>query len=95
MQELAPEAVLLDVEMPRLDGPGMIEEVLRIDAGLEQIPVVLVSGAPNLTTIARRSGTPYFAKKPYELTKLLAVLQRALEERTAPSPQRSDAGSGE
>lgn len=38
-----PDCVLLDVDMPVLNGPGMAHQMLLQDAGKERIPIVLVS----------------------------------------------------
>lgn len=84
-----PDCVLLDVEMPVLDGPEMAHEMLLRDAGAEKIPILLVSARPDLPEIAGRVGTPYFlAKASPEYGKaLLALLDRALLERRAPAAQ--------
>jgi two-component system OmpR family response regulator len=39
---LRPDVILLDVMMPRLDGPGTLERLRRI-AGLEQTPVIFMT----------------------------------------------------
>src|SRR5688572_4484014 len=49
-----PDVVVLDVDMPVLSGPGMAHEMLLHDAGEEKIPVMLVSGSPDLAQIAGR-----------------------------------------
>src|SRR5262249_34924030 len=59
-----PDAVLLDVEMPVLDGPGMALRLFIRDCGDEEIPIVLLSGIASLDQVARRVGTPYFLPKP-------------------------------
>jgi DNA-binding NtrC family response regulator len=56
------------------------------DMGMERIPVVLVSGIVGLTDVARRVGTPYFMGKPFDLDKLLGMLERALKEKRPPVP---------
>ena len=81
-----PDAVLLDVEMPVLDGPSMAYEMHVRDNGLESIPIVLMSGIVGLRRIAERVGTPYFLGKPYSLDAVLALCDRALRERIPPSP---------
>lgn len=78
--------VLIDVEMPVLDGPGMAARMLLEDAGKERVPNVIMSGAQNLARIASRVGTPYFLPKPSALHDILLMLQRALAERRAPAP---------
>ena len=55
------------------------------DAGEELIPVVLVSTRDDLTEIAKKMGTPYFLRKPCDLTIFLRLLDRALRERTPPA----------
>lgn len=89
LRELAsriPDAVLLDVEMPVLDGPGMAYEMFVRDLGLESIPIVLLSGIVDLERVAARVGTPYFLGKPYSLDDVTSLCARALAERTPPSP---------
>ena len=80
-----PEALVLDVDMPVLGGPGMAHEMLLHDAGEEKIPIILMSGNANLTAIARKMGTPYVIEKPTTIRAFLAVLDRALRERRGPS----------
>ena len=81
-----PDAVLLDVEMPVLDGPGMAYQMFLRDLGLESIPVVLLSGVVDLEDVAARVGTPYFLGKPYSLDAVFSLCERALAERTPPRP---------
>lgn len=85
-REPLPDCVILDVEMPVLTGPQMAYEMLRHDAGLEKVPIVLVSGRDDLSDIAARVGTPYYVSKgsSHYLQILLGLLARALRERVAP-----------
>jgi CheY-like chemotaxis protein len=81
-----PDCVLLDVEMPVLDGPEMAHEMLLHDAGEEDIPILLVSARVDLPQLANRMGTPYFLAKAsanYGKT-LIALVERAVRERRAP-----------
>jgi DNA-binding response OmpR family regulator len=81
-----PDVVLLDIEMPVLDGPGMAYEMFIRDAGREEIPIILVSAFVGLRDVAKRIGTPYFLPKPCELDRLLDLVRRALVEKSAPKP---------
>ena len=80
-----PDALVLDVDMPVLGGPGMAHKMLLHDAGEEDIPILLVSGNDELPEIAKRMGTPYFLAKPCDIDTFLNLLDRALSEQRAPS----------
>ncbi len=80
------DVILLDVEMPRLGGPEMAYEIFLRDAGMERIPIVLLSGRLGLSGVARRVGTPYFLAKPYTAEELFVVIDQALAEKTPPRP---------
>jgi DNA-binding NtrC family response regulator len=56
------------------------------DAGMQCVPVVLVSGIVGLEQVARQVGTPYFMAKPFDLDMLVGLLQRAGEEKRPPVP---------
>jgi DNA-binding NtrC family response regulator len=86
LTDFRPDVVLLDVEMPVLDGPGMMKRMLVEDCGRENIPVVLVSGVAELAQLAAQVGTPYFLEKPVSGDQLQSVVSRALEERRPPRP---------
>jgi CheY-like chemotaxis protein len=82
-----PDCVLLDVDMPVLNGPAVVRQMHLNDGGEEKIPIVLVSGRSDLADVAARMGTPYFIIKacPDYGDALLAMLGRALRERRAPT----------
>ena len=80
-----PDALILDVDMPILGGPGMAHQMMLHDAGQELIPIILVSGKSDLAVIAKKMGTSYFLRKPCDLTAFLGLLGRALHERTPPA----------
>jgi len=88
LAEGLPDLVVMDVEMPILDGPSMAARMIVVDAGRESIPLLLVSGAVALPEIADRVGTPYALAKPFDPTALLALTARALRERCPPRPHR-------
>jgi len=82
-----PDCVLLDVDMPIVNGPEMAHQMLLHDAGQERIPILLVSGRDDLSAVATQMGTPYFLKKASTdyATVLLTILDRALTERRPPA----------
>lgn len=88
LHEELPDAVVLDIEMPHLTGPEVVYRMIVTDAGMEQVPIVLSSGDPSLQEVASRVGTPYFIGKPFDVGVMLALVERAVTERVAPSPRR-------
>jgi CheY-like chemotaxis protein len=85
--ERAPDLVLLDVEMPVLNGPEMAYQLFLRNRGDEKIPLILQSGIVGLVEIADMVGTPYFLQKPYSPEALLEMVDLALQEQIAPRPR--------
>lgn len=74
-RELNPDLVLLDYELPELDGLQVIEQ-LRSDAATRQVPVLLNSAARmTMTDIQRADG---FLSKPFPESLLNAMIDRVL-----------------
>jgi DNA-binding response OmpR family regulator len=76
-----PDVLLLDIEMPLMNGRAMAVGMMLHDAGLERIPIVLLSGGVELPSVAGEIGTPYYLAKPVGPGVLLSVLERAARER--------------
>ncbi len=86
LHEELPDLVVLDVEMPQLSGPGTAYRMFIEDSGMEDVPIVLVSGVVNLQGIAHQVGTPYFLAKPFDVGSFLAMVERMNQERVPPKP---------
>jgi two-component system nitrogen regulation response regulator NtrX len=73
-----PDAVLLDIKMPRMDGLEILARVKQSDPAL---PVVVVSGHGTIATAveATRLGAFDFMEKPLERDRVLLVVRNALE----------------
>lgn len=84
LHQRLPDVVFLDVEMPVLDGPGMSMRMLLLDAGMEKVPIVLLSGVPDLRAIAAQVGTPYFLSKPCTFADIDHMLDRVAAEGRPP-----------
>jgi two-component system nitrogen regulation response regulator NtrX len=72
-----PDAVLLDIKMPRMDGLEILARVKQSDPAL---PVVVVSGHGTIKTAmeATRLGAFDFMEKPLERDRVLLVVRNAL-----------------
>jgi len=77
MPGFRPEAILLDLRMPNLDGEGFMRGLLGLPAGRE-VPVVLISAREDLPTVASRTGAAGFLAKPFEAPQLLSLLEQVL-----------------
>ena len=75
-----PQLVLTDVEMPVLDGCAMVYRMFVENLGRENVPIIVISGAPDLNQIAKALGTPYYLVKPFALEMLTSTIDRALAE---------------
>jgi len=82
-----PDVALIDVQMPVLGGPGMVHGMMLHDMGLETVPVIFMSGLPNVEEIAAEVGTPYFLRKPFGADQAATIVKRALTERRVPQPR--------
>jgi CheY-like chemotaxis protein len=82
-----PDCLLLDVDMPTMNGPAMAHQMLLHEGGEERIPILLVSGRNDLSAVAARMGTPYFlAKGSADYGEgLLKMLDRMIVEQRAPA----------
>ena len=72
-REHEPEVILLDVEMPVLDGFSVLAR-LRAEPALAEIPVVFLTGIDDSATAARglAAGAHDYLRKPFEPVELLA-----------------------
>ena len=70
---LRPALILLDLRTPEMNGWDFCSE-LRADRGTSDIPVVLVSGDPDVAGHSRRLGVVGYLRKPFGLDQLLAIV---------------------
>ncbi len=73
-----PDVVVLDVQMPRLDGLGTLQ---RLRADLPDVAVIMVTGHADVATAvaAMRLGAYDFLLKPLMLDDFIPTVQRAME----------------
>jgi CheY-like chemotaxis protein len=82
-----PDVILLDVEMPQLDGPGMHRRLRAFEQDRNPTPIVLISGVRRLATLATTLGTPYFLQKPFTTDALLSMVEQAVGEKPPSTDQ--------
>jgi two-component system cell cycle response regulator len=99
VEQNAPDLILLDVTMPVLDGPGMLE---RLRARGVPTPVLLLtaeSGTSVIGPMLKQGGVCEYIVKPFKpeqlRAKVIEALQRSGNLPTSNSNHRSDAASNE
>jgi diguanylate cyclase (GGDEF)-like protein len=78
-REEPPDVVLLDIEMPGLDGYQVLA-ALKSDEGLKNIPVVFLTSRSGMDDVVAglRGGAHDYLKKPFEPAELLARVGSAI-----------------
>jgi DNA-binding NarL/FixJ family response regulator len=74
--EIKPDIVLMDLEMPVLDGIQATEQIRSRDS---QIAVVLITGHENLKPLGKMTGAAYTVTKNCTPSELLIVLRNVYE----------------
>jgi len=74
------DAVVTDLQMPEMDGLGLLAEIRRLD---EQLPVILMTAFGSIETAvdAIRQGAWDYVTKPFNGDELLVSVDRAVEHR--------------
>ena len=75
LQERLPDVILLDIEMPRMDGFEVAHQVRR-DERLAELPIVMISSrtGEKHTQRARELGVNRFLGKPFQENELLETI---------------------
>ncbi|MGB5080562.1 MAG: Hpt domain-containing protein [Burkholderiales bacterium] len=84
LQTLVPDVMLVDIEMPRMDGFDLTRNV-RADARLSRVPVIMITSrtADKHQNYAREIGVDHFLGKPYQEDDLLEKIAGYLGDRRA------------
>ncbi len=79
-KSLRPDAVILDVAMPKLDGWGFCER-FRSDPSFKRTPVIILTAwlSDDLTRKANAAGANGIMLKPYDEKKLIGRLRELCE----------------
>jgi chemosensory pili system protein ChpA (sensor histidine kinase/response regulator) len=80
MQERVPDILLLDVEMPRMNG-YQVAEFVRADARLRQLPIVMITSRAGKKHRDRgmEAGANSYLSKPYKESELIKEVYKLLE----------------
>jgi len=81
LQDMKPQCILLDVEMPRMDGFEFARNV-RADEATKSIPIIMITSrtADKHRNHALELGVNEYMGKPYQEEQLLALIKRYTSE---------------
>jgi chemosensory pili system protein ChpA (sensor histidine kinase/response regulator) len=79
LQEVAPDMMLLDIEMPRMDGFELATH-MRNDAALKHVPIIMITSrtGDKHRERAQQIGVNNYLGKPYQENDLLDSIQRII-----------------
>jgi len=79
MQERVPDVLLLDIEMPRMDG-YQVAEYVRADARLRNVPIIMITSRAGKKHRDRgvKAGANAYLSKPYKESELISEVMKLL-----------------
>jgi two-component system chemotaxis response regulator CheY len=75
--EWHPDAVLMDITMPEMDGLAALREIRKIDPNA-RVAMVTAMGQQAIVMEALKAGAKDFVLKPFQPDRVLAALQKLL-----------------
>ena len=72
-----PEGVVLDLGLPYMDGPAFVTE-WRARSAVSGIPIIVMSGRPDVKTVGDGLGAAACLEKPFDLRALVTALFAAV-----------------
>jgi len=75
--EWRPDAVLMDITMPEMDGLTALKEIRKLDPGA-RVAMVTAMGQQAIVMEALKAGAKDFVLKPFQPDRVLGALQKLL-----------------
>jgi two-component system, chemotaxis family, chemotaxis protein CheY len=75
--EHRPDAVLLDITMPEMDGLTALKEIRKLDPDA-RVAMVTAMGQQGIVMEALHAGARDFVLKPFQADRVLGALQKLL-----------------
>ncbi len=75
--EVKPDAVLLDITMPEMDGIETLKKLIEIDPSV-RVAMCTAMGQQSMVIEALKSGAKDFVVKPFDADRVLGALQKIM-----------------
>ena len=76
----SPDVILMDNWIPEIGGIKATQ-LVKSNADFQNIPVIFFSANYNLPALAEEAGADFFLQKPFEITDLEAVVEKAIQKK--------------
>lgn len=83
LEEWRPDLVVLDLKMPLMDGEAFRRAQLRYEAGLRDVPIIVLSGSSDARERAEAMGAVGVITKPFDLGEATAIVRNSFDRRSA------------
>jgi two-component system chemotaxis response regulator CheY len=74
-REFRPDAVLLDITMPKMDGLMTLQELIKIDPGA-RVAMVTAMGQKSMVISALKEGARDFVVKPFDADRVMDAVKK-------------------
>ena len=91
LKENSFDAILMDIQMPRMDGIAALREIRKMPSPVAEIPVIAISAfaSEQEKSMARDAGAQSYISKPYFPEDLLKVISELFTDKTAEGPEQA------
>jgi DNA-binding response OmpR family regulator len=80
-----PDVILLDMNMPVMDGWEFCQQLRRADADLDTIPIIVMTAARDAAARSNEVGAQGYLGKPFDLDHLFQTIETVLKGRDTAS----------
>lgn len=79
LETFQPDVILMDNWLPDIGGVKAIQHI-KSNETYKHIPVIFFSANSNVEELAKEAGADYLLKKPFEITGLQNLIEKAIAE---------------
>jgi CheY-like chemotaxis protein len=84
IEEYNPDVILMDNWLPDIGGVKSVQ-LIKKTPQLKNIPVIFFSANSHVEQLAKEAGADYMLQKPFELSDLEQIINKAIAEKAQPA----------